>query len=131
MIEGAGSGIIGQHLSHFLLRESHHLVELLRERVVSADIESAGEIVHRNGTDTCDGIGPCFYLVEKSTQIAFAMCLVGVVAQTLRIGEDSVGEVVIFVDEKINSLTGFVAFRKQIFELADGSVFFVHFFFDL
>ena len=108
MIEGAGSGIIGQHLSHFLLRESHHLVELLCEGIVGTNVEAAGEVVHRNRADAGDetaldaGIDSCFHLVEEGAQISFAMCLVGVTMQTLRISEDGIGKVVVLIDEEIN-----------------------------
>ena len=83
------------------------MVELLREGIVGTDVEAAGEVVHRNRADAGDetaldaGIGSCFHLVEEGAQIAFAMCLVGVTMQTLRIGEDGIGKVVVLIDEEI------------------------------
>ena len=108
MMKRAGGRIIGQHFAYFLFRETHHLIEIRCERVVGADVESAGQIVHDHGTYTGDeatldtGVGSCFHLVEEGAQIAFAMCLVGVTMQTLRIGEDGIGKVVVLIDEEIN-----------------------------
>ena len=46
--------VVGEHLPHLLLRESHHLVELVGERIVCADVESACEVVECHGTDAGD-----------------------------------------------------------------------------
>ena len=46
--------VAGEYLSHFSLRESHHLVESVVQRIVGTDIEAAGEVVERHGTDTGD-----------------------------------------------------------------------------
>ena len=58
------------------------------------------------------------------------MCFVRIAMQAFYIREDGIGEMVVFINEEINLLIDTGALRKQIFELADGSVFFVHFFFD-
>ena len=84
MIEWACCGVILQHIPYIFFCESCHFIELWIQRVIGADVESAGQIVHDHGTYTGDeatldtGVGSCFHLVEEGAQIAFAMCLVGV-----------------------------------------------------
>ena len=46
--------IIRQHLAHFLLGESYHLVEAEGKGVVGADIESACEIIEDHRAYSCD-----------------------------------------------------------------------------
>ena len=58
------------------------------------------------------------------------MCLISVTVQAVDIREYCIGEMVVFINEEIYLLIYPGAFRKQIFELADRPVFFVHFFFD-
>ena len=84
MTERAGGRIIGQHSAHFFFRKAYHFIKLGRERIVGADIEAAGEVVHRHRADsgnetTLDaGIGSGFYFIEEGTQIPFAMRFVSI-----------------------------------------------------
>ena len=123
VVEGAGSRIVGQHLAHFLFREAHQLVKLRCEGVVGADVEAAGEVVHRHGAYSCDettldaGISPCFYFIEESAQVAFTVRFVGVAVQAFGVGEDGVGEVVVFVDEEIHLLSGTFAGLIEVIQL--------------
>ena len=99
--------IVGQHLAHFLLRKAHHLVETICEGVVRADIESAGEVIEGDGADPGDedtldsGVRSCLDRVEERAQITRAVRLSLVFIQTGGIGEDVVGEVVVFIDEEV------------------------------
>ena len=54
MAEAVLLRIIGQHLAHFLLCESYHLVEAEGKGVVGADVESAREVIEGHGTYSCD-----------------------------------------------------------------------------
>ena len=100
--------VVFQQFPYFGFGESDHVVEYRVGALIAGDIEATCEIVHRYRADTGDetaldaGIGSCFHLVEEGAQIAFAMCLVGVTMQTLRIGEDGIGKVVVLIDEEIN-----------------------------
>ena len=134
MVEGTGSGIVSEHLSHFFFCEPYHLVEFRREGVVGSDVEPACEVVHCHGTYACDettldaGIGSGFNFIEEGTQITFAMCFVRIAVQAFYIREDGIGEMVVFVNKEVNTLVGLIAFREQVFKLFDSSFFFVEFF---
>ena len=126
VVEGAVPGVVGEHLAHLLFGEAHHLVELWREGVVGADVESRGEVVHRDGADAGDeaasdaGVGTGLHLVEEGAQVAFAVGLVGVAHQAFGAGEDGVGEVIVLVDEEVQLLSGFLANLAEGVELTDG-----------
>ena len=115
MLERTVCGIIGQHLAHFPLCESHHLVKFRREGVVGAYIEAAGEVVHRHGTYSCDktaldaGIGSRLHLVEEGAQVTFAVRLIGVTVQAFGVSENSICEVVVLIDKEIHLLSGTLA----------------------
>ena len=110
MTEVAGGGIIGQHSAHFFFRKAYHFIKLGRERVVGADIEAAGEVVHgyrnysSNETTLDAGIGSGFYFIEEGTQITFAMRFVSITSHSLSIREDSISKVVVFINEEIDAL---------------------------
>ena len=53
MAEWQHAGVISQHFTHFILGESHHLVELRRQGIVGTDVETAGQIIHGYGTYSC------------------------------------------------------------------------------
>lgn len=124
-------GIIRQHLAHFLFREACHFIELRREGVVSADVESAGKVVHGYGAYACyeaaldAGISSGLHRVEKGAQIALAVSLVGVAVQAFGVGEDGIGKVVILVDEEINLLIRTFTFMIEEVQLLHGSLFFI------
>ena len=77
----AGSGIIIQHCAHLFFVESGHFIKFRRERIIGSDIESAGEIVHCDGADTCheatfdSGVRACFHRIEEAAQITGSVCL--------------------------------------------------------
>ena len=52
-----------------------------------------------------------------------------ITAQTIDIGKDGVGEMIVFINEKINLLVHFGTFHIEIFQLIDRSIFGLHFFF--
>ena len=46
MIEWACCGVILQHIPYIFFCESCHFIELWIQRVIGADVESAGQVVH-------------------------------------------------------------------------------------
>ena len=108
--------IISQHLAHFFLCESHHLVEVIVKRVVGADIEAAGEVIKGYGTDTGDEdtldarISALLYCIEECAQVASAVSLALIFIKTCGIRKDMIGEVVILVDEEIYFCIRFACF---------------------
>ena len=128
--------IVSQHFAHFLFSESHHFVKFGCKRIIGADIESASQIVHRHGADaryetTLDtGISTCFYLVEESAEITFAMCFVGITIQAFGVGKYGIGEVVVLINKKIDILTGTFTLMTKEVELIDRPILFVQPFFN-
>ena len=109
-------GIVGQHLTHLLLREAGHLIELRLERVVRADVETAGQVVHRHRADTrdeqtLDGLVRAIldHVVELA-DIALAMRLLPVFAECVGMRQDLVREMVVLVNEKIELQAHLLAF---------------------
>ena len=106
------SRIISQHFADFVLCETHHCVEFRCEGIVGADIKSTGEVIHRDGTHSGDeatldaGISSGFHPIEKGTQVAFLVGLFRISVNAFGIRKDGIGEVVIFVNEKIYLLPG-------------------------
>ena len=128
--------VVGEHLSHFSLRESNHLVETVVQGIVGADVEAAGEVVECHGTDTRDEdtldtrISARLDGVEEGTQVARTVRLSLVFIQTGGIGEDVVGEVVVLVNEEINLCICLARFPIQMVKLFHTTVLFVHFLLD-
>lgn len=50
MIEWACCGVILQHIPYIFFCESCHFIELWIQRVIGADVESAGQVIHGNRT---------------------------------------------------------------------------------
>ena len=129
--------VVGKHLSHFSLGESHHLVETIVQGIVGADVEATGEVVERYRTDTRDEdtldtrISARLDGVEEGTQVARTVRLSLVFIQTGGIGEDVVGEVVVLVNEEINFLTCPVTLIIYIVQLLYTSILFVQFILDI
>ncbi len=53
-VEVAEVGVISEHVANFLFRKTNHLVELVAQGIVRADVEAARQVVHRNGTYASD-----------------------------------------------------------------------------
>ena len=128
--------IVSQHLSHFFLSESHHLVKAVGKWVISAYVETAGEVVEGYGTDTGyedtldGGISACLNGIKECAQVACAVRLALVFIKAGGIREDMIGEVVILVDEEIYFQTSLIAFIIYIVQLCHASVLFIQFIFD-
>ena len=111
-MEWSFSRIISQHFADFVLGETHHCVEFRCEGIVGSDVETACEVVHCHGTyagneTTLDaGIGSGFHPIEEGAQVAFLVGLFRISVNAFGIREDGIGEVVIFVNEKIYLLPG-------------------------
>mgnify|MGYP000740172672 len=136
-MELAGGGIIRQHLAHVLFRESGQLVEFGGEGVVGADVESAGQVVHRYGAYTGDetpldgGVGTRLHGVEEAAQIARTVRFALVAVQAGGFGQYLVGEVVVLVDEEEDLLTCFIALLVEVVQLLHGSLLLVHLLLDV
>ena len=134
MIERKHAGIIAEHLSHFFLRKTSHLVELWCQRVVGTDIETTRQVVHGDRTDTGDKDSSkgssCRTLdgVEELAKITLAMGLLAITLQVLLVGKDIVGEVVVLIDEEIDALAYFRTNLAEIPQLFHSPLTFVHLF---
>ena len=132
MVERQHTGIIAQHLAHFLLRETCHLVEFRSQGIVGANVETTRQVVHRDRADTrhedssqgsarssLDG-------VEETAQISLAVRLLAIAVQVLLIGENHIGEVVVLVDKEINLLSSLHSLLAEIAKLFYGSNLLIH-----
>ena len=107
-------------------RKSSHFIESWIQRVVGANIEAAGQVVHRHGTHACHkdssetvdrGILDC---IEELAEITLAMCLFQVSALMSLVGKNLIGEVVVLIDEEIDFLTYLIALVIEVVQLGDG-----------
>ena len=108
LIECAALPIHLQQAAHLRLREAQQLVELRQLADVDADVEAAGDIVHRHRRDAGDeqpvdaaGLRAGLQRGEEAP-IEAAAVGEGVVGVCAALGEDRVGEIVVFVDQHIN-----------------------------
>ena len=107
MVEGELLGVVSEHVAHLVLCEAHHLVESVCKRIIGADVESAGEVIEGHRADTCDEyalngrVCACLDGVKECAQVACAVSLPLVFFEARGIGEDMVGEVVVFVYEEV------------------------------
>ena len=107
MVVGLHRGIIVQHLPHLFLRETGHFVEERFQGIVGPDVETAGQVIHRDRTDTgheesLDGlVGPILDHVVKLADVPLTMRLLAVLVEAVRLGQNLVGEMVVFVDQEV------------------------------
>ena len=137
MTERTNRRIVGQHLPHFFLRKSRHLVKLGAQGIVGADVETTGQIIHRHRTDTCyeNTLQGCtcsrLHRIKEETQIAFAMRLLAITGHILRLSKDLIGKMVVLIYEEIDLLTNFITYFANILQLIDTSLLLVHFLLDI
>ena len=101
--------VIGQHLPYLSLAKTYDSIKAVICRHVGSDIETAGHVVHRHwrypsdkhALDRAIARSPFFQFVEEITEEARTVCQCLVMLLT-HIGEDSVGEVIILVNEEID-----------------------------
>ena len=69
MIEWACCGVILQHIPYIFFCESCHFIELWIQRVIGADVESAGQVVQGDGADAGheDALEHAFEFLEYFT----------------------------------------------------------------
>ena len=137
VVEIEGIGIVSEHFAHFFLREARHLVKLVCQGVVGADIETAGQIIHSNRTNTRyeyslqGGIGCRLDSIEEFTEISRSMgfCLIAV--EAIRLCQNGIGEMIVLVNEEIHLLSGLLAFLAEIVQLLCCTILLVHLFFQV
>ena len=103
--------VVTDHPAYFFRTETNDAVEFRIHADVHPDIESAGHIVHRDGTDTSDkqtvdrrirSGGSRFDDIEKLTDETFAMGRLAITFCAIS-GKQGIGEVVVLVNQKIDA----------------------------
>ena len=89
------------------------------KRVVGADVETAGQVIHRHRTDSRDK-EPLYGLVRavldhviKLADVPFAMRLLPVFAESIGMSKNLVREMVILVDEQVEFQARRLTFRTH------------------
>ena len=119
MVVGLHRGIIVQHLPHLFLRETGHFVEERFQGIVGPDVETAGQVIHRDRTDTgheesLDGlVGPILDHIVKLADVPLTMRLLAILVEAVRLGQNLVGEVVVFVDQEVEGEAQGLTFRAD------------------
>ena len=129
LVEHAALAVHLEHPSHFRFGEAEQLVELRQQTDVGADVEAAGDVVHRHGRDAGDeqavhavGLRAGLQGGEEAAVEATAVCE-GVVGVRAALGKDGVGEVVVFVDQNVEQDAVVPAVLEQCHELVvDGGL---------
>ena len=114
--------VIFNHIPCLTLGKTGDFVEICGGGVVGADVESACEVVKRNGRHTCDVqpfksvLAAVLDGVEECAQIASAVRFVHITAELGVIRQDIVGKIVVFVDEDIDFLSCLLNLFTEFFQ---------------
>ena len=114
--------VIVNHIPRLALGKAGYFVEICGGGVVGADIESACEVVERNGRHACDVqpfksvLAAVLDGVEECAQIASAVRFVHITAELGVIRQDIVGKIVVFVDEYIDFLSCLLNLFTEFFQ---------------
>ena len=123
-VEHAVPAIGFQQPPHFRFGEPEHFVEAGIQADVPADIEAAGDVVHRDGRDPrdehpFDAAAACRAGLQRGEEVAVETAAVGqgLVFLLAVVGEHGVGEIVVFVDENIQRDAAVAGILEQFVEL--------------
>ena len=126
--------VLLQHGTYFYLCKSCHLVKTRIEWIIGSYIKTACKIIHRHRTHSCQEYSLdawiCTWLncVVEGAKISCTMCLRSIVVLTRNLWKYCISEMIILIDEEIETLTCFVTKVAHTIKLFYCSFFLLQFY---